>query len=276
MSWNPGEWRRRAEAGFATLRVEAGVYPQDLDRAAAEGLRTGTALGSDLVTVGPLKVLIDGALNTRTAYCVDPYPDGSAGLLTVPQPQLEALLRRAADLGFATAVHAIGDAAVGVALDAFEAAGTRGRIEHAQLVADADLPRFGALGVVASVQPGHLLDDREVAERHWPGRTGRAFPLRSLLDAGAALAFGSDAPVAPLDPWVAIRAAVDRAPGGEPWHPEQRITPTEALAASARGRLLPVEGDAADLVLVEQPVERMTADDVAATLIAGRFTHRRL
>jgi predicted amidohydrolase YtcJ len=194
----------------------------------------------------------------------------------MPQQELEALLRRAVDVGLAPVVHAIGDAAVGVALDAFEATGTRGRIEHAQLVADADLPRFATLGIVASVQPGHLLDDRDVAERHWPGRTGRAFPLRSLLDAGGALAFGSDAPVAPLDPWVAIRAAVDRAPGGEPWHPEQRIAPAEALAASTRGRLRPVAGDAADLVLVEQPVERMAADDVAATLIAGRFTHRRL
>jgi predicted amidohydrolase YtcJ len=165
---------------------------------------------------------------------------------------------------------------VRVALDAFEARGLRGRIEHAQLVADADLPRFGALGVVASMQPGHLLDDRDVAEQHWPGRTARTFPFRSLIDAGATLAFGSDAPVAPLDPWIAIRAAVHRDPGGVAWHPEQRITAEEALAASTRGRLRPEVGDPADLVLVEEPVERMHAGAVAATLLAGRFTHRRL
>jgi predicted amidohydrolase YtcJ len=276
MTWNVDPWRRRVGAGFDALRVEAGVYPQDLDRAERDGLRTGTPLGSGLVTVGPLKVLIDGALNTRTAYCLDPYPDGSTGLLTVPRPGLEALLRRAAALGLTPVVHAIGDAAVRSALDAFEATGLRGRIEHAQLVADEDLPRFGRLGVVASVQPGHLLDDRDVAERHWPGRAGRTFPLRSLLDAGATLAFGSDAPVAPLDPWVAIRAAVERSPDGEPWHPEQRITLEEALAASARGRLRPAVGEAADLVLVEQPLEAMRAEGVAATLLAGRFTHRRL
>lgn len=276
MTWNVGLWRRRVTAGFDALRVEVGVYPRDLDRARGEGLRTGMPLDSGLVTVGPLKVLIDGALNTRTAFCADPYPDGSTGLLTVPAPELQALLRRADAMGLAPVVHAIGDAAVRVALDAFEATGLHGRIEHAQLVADEDLPRFGRLGVVASAQPGHLLDDRDVAERHWPGRTGRAFPFRSLLDAGATLAFGSDAPVAPLDPWVAIRAAVERAPGGAPWHPEQRITVEEALAASTRGRLRPALGEPADLALVEQPLDRMDADAVAATLLDGRFTHRRL
>jgi hypothetical protein len=274
MAWNPGEWRRRFAGGFDAVRVEASVYPRDLDRAATEGLRTGAVLGSELLTVGYLKVLIDGSLNTRTAYCHDPYPDGTTGLATMTQHDLEVLLRRAVAAGLRPAVHAIGDAAVSTVLDAYAAVGAGGRMEHAQLVADRDLARFAKLGVVASVQPGHLLDDRDVADRHWPGRTGRAFPFRSLLDAGAALAFGSDAPVAPLDPWTTIRAAVHRAPAGVPWHPEQRITADEALAASTRGRLRPAPGDAADLVLVEEPVERMHAGAVAATLVAGRFTHR--
>ncbi|MDQ1513062.1 MAG: hypothetical protein QOC59_904, partial [Microbacteriaceae bacterium] len=231
MTWNAESWQRRIAAGFDSLRIEAAVYPDDLDRAAALGLRTGRPVdgGAGLLTVGPLKTLIDGALNTRTAYCVGPYPDGTHGLLTVPPDDLRALLTRAVEVGLTPAVHAIGDAAVTVALDAFAMAGARGRIEHAQLVAGPDLPRFAELGVVASVQPAHLLDDRDVAELHWPGRTGRTYPFRALLDAGATLAFGSDAPVAPLDPWLAIRAAVQRT-GDEqpPWHPEQRITVAEA------------------------------------------------
>ena len=279
MAWNPESWQRRFASGFDALRVEAAVYPDDLDRAVQAGLRTGEPLesGRDLLTVGPVKTLIDGALNTRTAYCADPYPDGTRGLLTVLPDDLRELLTRTTAGGLTPAVHAIGDAAVTVALDAFAATGARGRIEHAQLVADADLPRFAQLGVVASVQPAHLLDDRDVAEHHWPGRTGRAFPLRALLDAGATLVFGSDAPVAPLDPWLAIRAAVERTADDRPaWHPEQRVTSAEALAASTRGRAEPRIGDVADLVLIDEPVERMHAGAVAATLVAGRFTHRAL
>ncbi|MGN6743234.1 MAG: amidohydrolase family protein, partial [Amnibacterium sp.] len=257
---------------------EAAVYPTDLERAATEGLRTGDPIGdSGLVAVGPLKALADGALNTRTAYCTDPYPDGGHGLLTIPGDRLRGLLRRATAVGLTPAIHAIGDAAVTEVLDAFEAIGVSGRIEHAQLVAAADLPRFARLGVTASVQPAHLLDDRDVAEQHWPGRTDRIYPFRALLDAGATLAFGSDAPVAPVDPWLAIRAAVERTDDGQPsWHPEQRISIDEALAAATRGRAEPRVGDVADLVLLDLPPERMTGGHVAATLVGGAFTHRTL
>jgi predicted amidohydrolase YtcJ len=278
MTWNVDSWLERTAVGWAGPRIEAGVYPQDLERAVSLGLRTGCVLGADgLLTVGPLKTLIDGALNTRTAFCAHPYPDGGRGLLTVPEADLEALLVRARETGFLPAVHAIGDAAVGIALDAFEGAGIAGRIEHAQLIADADLPRFAALGVIASMQPAHLLDDREVAAEHWPGRTGRAFPLRSLLEAGAVLALGSDAPVAPLDPWRTLRAAVDRSlPWEQPWHPEQRIPLAAALDASTRGRSDPRVGDAADLIALDRPVEALDPAAVAMTLIAGRFAHRAL
>jgi predicted amidohydrolase YtcJ len=130
------------------------------------------------------------------------------------------------------------------------------------------------------VQPAHALDDREVADRYWAGRTGRAFALRSLIDSGATVVLGSDAPVAPLDPWVAIAAAVSRArDGDEPWHPEQRVTVAEALVASTRTRrLAPQVGDTADLVAVERdPLasdgEQLRSMPVAATLLAGRVTH---
>ena len=276
MQWNRDVWLERMAAGWSGPRVEVGVYPQDLERANALGMRTGGELGP-LLSVGPLKTLIDGALNTRTAFCADPYPDGGHGLLTVPEAELVALLQRAHMAGFLSAVHAIGDAAITTALDAFAATGVRGRIEHAQLVGDADVARFAELGVTASVQPAHLLDDRDVAMEHWPGRTGRAYPFRSLLEAGATLAFGSDAPVAPLDPWRALRAAVDRAlPGEQPWHPEQRIPLAAALAASTRGRSTPRIGDPADLIALDTPIEALDPEGVAATLVAGHFTHRAL
>jgi predicted amidohydrolase YtcJ len=282
MRWNVGDWTRRVSRGITELRVDTGVYRDHLDRALSEGLRTGAELdgGDGLLRMGPLKVLIDGSLNTRTAYCEHPYGDGAGrGVLTVEPAELDALLARAAAGGIRSTVHAIGDAAATIALDALARVGG-GRIEHAQLVAEADLPRFARLGVTASVQPAHALDDREVAERYWPGRTGRAFALRSLLDSGATVVLGSDAPVAPLDPWTAIAAAVSRAkPGEEPWHPEQRVSAEEALIASTRTRrLVPRAGDAADVVVVERDPVSADADalrtmPVAATFLGGRLTH---
>lgn len=278
MDWNLETWSRRIAAGSRSLRVEFGVYAQHLDRAIAAGLRTGDRV-NDLLTVGPFKVLTDGSLNTRTAYCYDEYPgregaEESRGMLTVPPHELLPLLRKAVDAGLTPAVHAIGDHANSLALDAFAELGSGGRIEHAQLLAEKDIPRFAALGVTASVQPDHALDDRDVAEHHWAGRTDRAFALRSLLDAGAALALGSDAPVSPLDPWATAAAAVTRTRGGrEPWHPEQRISTAEALAASTRSTV--AVGQPADLVLTE--TDPLATDDlrsvsVAATLLAGGFT----
>jgi len=278
MDWNLETWSRRIAAGSRSLRVEFGVYAQHLDRAIEAGLRTGDRV-NDLLTVGPFKVLTDGSLNTRTAYCYDEYPgregaEESRGMLTVPPHELLPLLRKAVGAGLTPAVHAIGDHANSLALDAFAELGSGGRIEHAQLLAEKDIPRFAALGVTASVQPDHALDDRDVAEHHWAGRTDRAFALRSLLDAGAALALGSDAPVSPLDPWATAAAAVTRTRGGrEPWHPEQRISTAEALAASTRSTV--AVGQPADLVLTE--TDPLATDDlrsvsVAATLLAGGFT----
>ncbi|AOT02775.1 amidohydrolase [Arthrobacter sp. U41] len=282
MTWTRDVWLRRMAGGFDAFRVDAGVYPQDLARAVAEGMRTGQALdgGAGLLRAGPLKVLIDGSLNTRTAYCVDPYPHGGRGLLTVSQPELLELLVRARESGFLPAVHAIGDGANEVALNAFAAAGTGGRIEHAQFVRAQDFARFGELGVTASVQPAHALDDRDAADSNWAGHTDRAFPLRSLLAAGATLALGSDAPVAPLDPWTAMSAATTRArqDGREPWHLEQALTRQEALTASTRGRAGIRVGDPADLVVLDgDPLavadDTFAAMPVAATLVAGRFTY---
>jgi predicted amidohydrolase YtcJ len=284
MQWNLDNWTRRTAAGFRSLRVDFGIYTEDLDRAIELGLRTGHAV-NDLVTVGMYKVLTDGSLNTRTAFCEDDYPglekhSHPRGLLTVPPEQLLPLMRRASDAGIVPDVHAIGDRANTLALDAFETLGIGGRIEHAQLLSETDFHRFARLGVVASVQPEHAMDDRDVADRYWAGKTGRSFALKSLLDAGAELALGSDAPVASLDPWATIAAAVGRTRDGRAaWHPEQAISVDAALAASTRTRV--AVGEVADLVVVERDPLTSTPDElrsmpVAATMLGGRFTHRAL
>ena len=289
MSWNVDHWTRRIRAGATELRVRFGIYPQHLDRAIEAGLVSGALIaGTDgLLEVGPFKVLTDGSLNTRTAYCFDEYPGlegqhNSRGLLTVPYEELVPLLRRATQAGLVPAVHAIGDHANTLALDAFERLGVSGSIEHAQLVAEADFERFARLGVTAGVQPEHAMDDRDVADKYWPGRTGRAFALASLLAAGAELALGSDAPVAPLDPWRTIAAAVARtADDRAPWHPEQAISIEDALVASADGRRALESGGPADIAVLDIDPTLAGTDElrrmpVAATLLAGRFTHNEL
>ena len=276
-------WTRRAAAGPLPLRVTAAIHRPLLGAALAAGRREGDIVaGTDgLVTVGPCKVLIDGSLNTRTAYCHHAYPGSdSRGLLTEDTTVLTAEMKDAAAQGISFAVHAIGDAANRLALDCFAAAGCGGRIEHAQLVTATDAARFATLGVVASVQPGHAPEDRDVTDVHWHDRADRAFPYRTLLDAGATLEFGSDAPVSRLDPWFAIAAAVHRSVDERPsWHPEQRLTLAEAVAASTGGSLTPAVGDVADLVLTgtdPTTADRATlaAMPVRLTLVGGRITHR--
>lgn len=285
---NLRDWPRRAGRGVPPVAVTATVYPEYLEEAVAAGLRTGDPLpGTDgAVTVGPVKVFVDGSLNSRTALCHAPYPGtgGEArayGILQTPPAELERLMARAAAHGLHSAVHAIGDRANAIALDAFERVGAPGRIEHAQLIDRADLPRFARPGLVLGVQPAHAPDDRDVADRHWSGRTGRAYAYADLLAAGATLEIGSDAPVSALDPWLGIAAAVHR--GGEngraPWHPEQAVGLDAALAAAAAGRSGIRAGDPADLVLTDHDPAELSPGDLAAmpvhaTLRDGRWTYR--
>jgi predicted amidohydrolase YtcJ len=288
--WPLPSWRRRMAQGNRSLRVVSSVWPERLDELIELGLRTGDVVdGTDgLLRVGPLKIITDGSLNSRTAYCHDPYV-GSAeglddlGLLLVTSSELEHLMRRATAAGLECAIHAIGDHANALSLQAFSRTGARGSIEHAQLLDDDDVHRFADLSVIASVQPEHAIDDRDVADRYWAGRTRRAFPLRALLDAGAVLALGSDAPVAPLDPWVTIAAAVHRTRDGRAsWHPEQEITLSEALAASTpywRQQATIRTGDPADLIVLDDDPFSASPDglrtiSVAGTMLAGGWTHR--
>ena len=297
--WQLDAWAARIAGGADALRVVASVWPEALDGSdgpIARGLRSGDVVPGTggLLTMGPLKVVTDGSLNTRTACCDDPYPGltgaQARGVLLVAPDELLPLLRRAARHGIGAAVHAIGDRANALVLDTFAALATTAGVGDAAAPGGASSTlsscatstrrRFAALGVVASVQPAHVLDDRDVADRLWAGRTGRAFPYRTLLDAGVEIVLGSDAPVAPLDPWITIAAAVHRSGDDRPsWHPEQEIPLPVALAAST-GPDGPVRvGRRADLCVTDLdpaavPAATLRTMPVAGTLLGGRWTHR--
>lgn len=285
---NIGAWVRRFAEHDVAVRVTCTVYPQHLDDAIAAGLRTGDVVPGTRgrLTMGPVKIILDGSLNTRTALCADPYPGLDAGpeahgLQLTETDELLEIMSRATAHGIEPAVHAIGDEANRIALDAFERVGCGGRIEHAQLLRDEDVPRLARLGVVAGVQPAHVTGDRDVADRIWAGRTGRSFRYADLAAAGVRMEIGSDAPVTALDPWLGIAAAVSRDDPvrGDSWHPEQAIGVGEAVAAACAGRRSLAVGDPADLVLVdadptEVPAAELHAIPVAATMLGGRWTYR--
>jgi len=277
-------WQRLERDGSLTLRVWQSVPADQADALAALGLASG--LGSPLLRLGYLKVFMDGTLGSQTALLLD-----GSGVRITGRDELAAIILAGARAGFPVAVHAIGDRANRDALDAFEQTravwaplGLRHRVEHAQLLDPADLPRFAALGVACSVQFTHATSDRDLADRFWTGRTAGAYAYRSLVDSGAVVANGSDAPIEELDPLAGVRAGVRRTVDGRPpWHPEQELTVEQAFAATSpapawlcgderwRGRLLP--GYAADLVVLDRdPWEDLDAE-VVATMVAGRWVH---
>jgi predicted amidohydrolase YtcJ len=270
-----GLWRGLRSS---TLRVWQSIPAERVEHLGALGVRGG--IGDDFFQLAYLKVFMDGALGSGTALMLD-----GRGTEITAGAQLEEIIRRATDVGMPVAVHAIGDRANRNALDAFEATrelwapyGLRQRIEHAQFLAADDIPRFAQLGVAASVQFSHAPSDRELADRFLAGKAAGAYAFRSLLDAGAVVANGSDAPIEELDPLAGIRAAVRR-----DWHPEQALTVEQAYEATClapawlagdehrRGKLIP--GYAADLVVLDRdPWDDLDAQ-VVATMVAGRWVH---
>jgi predicted amidohydrolase YtcJ len=279
-------WARWPDRSVSTLRARAAVYADDLDEVIDAGLRSGDPLGG-LAVMGPLKIISDGSLNTRTAHCLTPFADAGdsahpRGKQNVSPEDLRDLLDRATRNGLDIAVHAIGDAALRIAVDAVESTGAHGSIEHVQLAQPAEVLRMARLGLRASVQPAHLLDDRDATTVCWPDRTHRCFVFKEMLDHGVPLAFGSDAPVSPLDPWLTMAAAVHRsADERRPWSPEQALTVAEALAASTDGQSTVAVGSRGDLVLLDADPLAGPSDSagaaaylrsmpVAATIVAGR------
>ena len=282
-------WRRLQEQEALTLRVWQSLPHEHLDRVVEAGLPQG--LGDSLLKVGYLKAFMDGTLGSQTARMLD-----GSGVEITSGEQLADIVTRGASAGWPVAVHAIGDLANREALDAFERTqehwrprGLRPRIEHAQCVAPEDLPRYASLGVAASVQFSHAPSDRDLAERFWADRLDGTYAFRTLVDSGAVVANGSDAPIEELDPWAGVCAGVLRTLDERPaWRPEQAVTVEQALAATIvtpawlsgderrRGKLLP--GYFADLVVLDRdPLDCEPADlpDVAvvATMVGGRWVH---
>jgi hypothetical protein len=277
MGTKPADWttfRRAGDEGRLQVRIMSYADSVETLELMAGPEPTGWLYG-DRLRMGGIKLFLDGALGSRGASLKAPYADdhGTRGLPLLSPSQLRNLMSRAAMDNFQTAIHAIGDAANAEVLAAIEELSTsykgdrRWRIEHAQIVDPADVARLGQHGVIASMQPLHQTSDRLMAEaRLGPDRLAGAYPWRSVLKAGGRLAFGSDSPVEPADPWAGMAAAISRTDAaGQPfggWLPQETVTREQALAgftsdaafagfAEGRfGRLLP--GERADFLLVDR------------------------
>jgi predicted amidohydrolase YtcJ len=258
--------------------------------------------GDGRLVVGALKLLADGALGSRgaalhDAYCDDP---GNTGLVLLPGEEIERLTLEAGALGLQVCVHAIGDRANTIVLDAYERALRRAswpdhrlRVEHAQILAEPDIPRFARLGVLPSMQATHCTSDMPWAvDRLGPDRLGGAYAWRSLLGTGVVIAGGSDFPVESPNPFHGIHAAVTRRPrmGEDPrWQPEQRMTRAEAVRSfttwnafasrqeAALGSLDP--GKHADLVVLSDDVLTCPEQDIpeirpVLTMVGGEVVFR--
>ncbi|HKB04199.1 MAG TPA: amidohydrolase, partial [Gemmataceae bacterium] len=261
--------------------------------------------GGDFVRVGGVKGFMDGSLGSSTGLMFEPY-EGSptnTGVFVTEPDAMRAMIRSADQAGLSVAVHAIGDKANATLLDVFaEVAKQNGprdrrfRIEHVQHLRPVDYPRFKELGVIASMQPYHAIDDGRWAEgRIGPKRCASSYAFRSLKDAGVVLAFGSDWPVAPLDVLAGIDAAVNRRTldGKHPdgWFPEQRITVAEAIEAYTLGSAYGASqekdrgsiraGKLADLVVLSRDIldpaqkDKIAETKVQTTVVGGKVVYER-
>jgi predicted amidohydrolase YtcJ len=228
-------------AGYLRLRVLFHPPAASLPRLVAEGFRSGG--GSRWLAHGGIKLFLDGSLGTQTAWMLEPY-EGSrdCGLATSTLDAARDAVTRAAEGGISAVVHAIGDAAVRRALDLLAPlprVALPHRIEHLQCVHPLDVGRAAAAGIVASMQPAHLLTDIPLVERHWGARGAGAYAFATLQALGTTLAFGSDAPVAPLDPREGILAAMAREPTDRStpagWHPNERLGFASVIAGYTLG-----------------------------------------
>jgi predicted amidohydrolase YtcJ len=305
-------WQMLRERGQLGLRVVKTIRVAYLDHAIALGLRSG--FGDDWIRLGNVKVFLDGALGPRTARMIAPYegePENTGIAVTDPEEFYERAARAAAH-GLALTTHAIGDRANHDLLNVYarlreeEAARRAGqgesatrpylrhRCEHVQVLHPDDYGRLGQLNVIASMQPIHATSDMLMADRYWGARAAGAYVWRTQLDAGAVLAFGSDAPVESLNPFLGLHAAVTRrradgSPGPDGWYPEQRLTVEAALRAFTLGAAYAgymeqrvgslTPGKLADLIVIDRDIftcDPMEIKDttVLGTMIGGEWRHR--
>jgi predicted amidohydrolase YtcJ len=297
-------WQVVRERGQLGLRVVKTIPVKLLPEAIGVGLRSG--FGDDWLRLGNVKVFLDGALGPRTAAMLQPYdgePD-NLGIVVTDKEELYERATLAAANGLAMTVHAIGDRANHDLLDVYSVirseerergqAPLRHRCEHVQLLHPDDYGRLAALNVVASMQPIHATSDMRMADRYWGGRCAGAYALRTQLEAGAPVAFGSDCPVENFNPFWGIHAAVTRrradgSPGPDGWYPEQRLDVDAAVrgftlgaayagyAEGCLGSLAP--GKLADLIVVDRDlwaVDPMSIREtrVLGTLVGGEWKYR--
>lgn len=307
--------------GELGLRVVKNIPIYRMEHAIGVGLRSG--FGDEWIRIGGVKIFADGALGPRTAAMIAPYENEPTnyGITVTDKEEMMAYASRASANGLSVTVHAIGDKANHDILDVYEAVRAeerrakseertapapsslfasrsssllRHRIEHVQLLHPADLGRLGQLGIVASMQPIHATSDMQMADSYWGERARYSYAWRTLLNSGATLVFGSDAPVEPIEPLLGIYAAVarrrpDGTPGPAGWYPEQKLTMQETIHAftmgaaitsgqeTTQGSLTP--GKLADLTIFDRDIFAISPDElldvkIEGTVVNGRFCHR--
>ena len=293
-------FKRARAAGRQIVRVS--LYPSLGDWRRVADTVAANGPGDAWIRLDGVKGYVDGSLGSTTALFYEPYNDapGMRGLLVTPEDSLRAWIGAADSAGLQVAVHAIGERANGLILSIYDSLARahgqrdrRFRIEHAQHLRREDIARLAALGVIASMQPYHAIDDGRWAEKRvGPDRMRNMYVFRSLLNRSAHIAFGSDWTVAPMDPILGIYAAVTRrtldGKNPEGWVPEEKITVEEALRAYTyedayavfgeehRGMLRP--GYLADIVLVDRDLTRIPPVEIQnavirATVVGGRVVY---
>jgi predicted amidohydrolase YtcJ len=287
------------------LRIVKNIPFTRLDHAIGVGLRSG--FGDEWLRIGGIKMFADGALGPRTAAMVEPYENDphNYGIVVTDKEGMMVAASQASAHGLSVTIHAIGDRANHDVLDVFAAVRQeergqehrrqlRHRIEHVQLLHPDDLKRLAQLNIIASMQPIHATSDMETAAAHWGDRTQYSYAWRTMLESGAPLVFGSDAPVERIDPLPGIHAAVTRrnaagSPGQEGWHPEQKLSLHEAVFAFTQAAAITsgqenrlgsiTSGKLADLTIFEQDIFALPPDEllqarIAGTIVAGEFKYR--
>jgi len=294
------------DEGKLTARITFGLYLTEDDGTLSkyDALRKQYPPQGNWIRAGYLKAFMDGTLGSGTAFMFHPFSDDTttAGLPQMDYDELERKVLKTDAMGFQIGIHAIGTRANHWILNAYEKAAkvngerdARHRSEHAQLLTDDDIPRFGELGVIASMQPTHCITDKRYAEKRLgPARCEGAYAWQRLLGTGAHVAFGTDWPVEPLDPMEGLYAAVtrkDRAgEEGEGWYPDQKVTMEKAIelytAASAyaefmenrKGRLK--AGYLADLVILDRNLLEIAEEEIMktrvdVTVVGGKVVYQR-
>jgi predicted amidohydrolase YtcJ len=291
---------RLRQRGELPLRVTCMIPVEYLDEAIVLGL--GSGLGDAILRIGGVKLFADGSMGSGTAWMLEPFEgsDDNCGLVVTSKEELFDVARRAQAAGISLTIHAIGDCAIRAVLDVLteiqegQSSTLRHRIEHVQCIHPSDVHRLAQLGAVASMQPSHIMDDWAVADRVWGERGQYAYAFRSLLDAGTHLAFGSDCPVASMNPLLGVQAAVLRQDRkGEPeggWYPGERLTVAEAVRGYTLGAAYAVgledllgsitPGKLADMVVLSRdiftiPPEEISDTQVDYTIFDGRVVYRR-